>query len=63
MDGLSSLDSLDDDGKKSLSAFSITVRSAVSLSETISLENIENAVRGGIGCLLRCLLGIWSNDN
>lgn len=63
MDGLSSLDSLDDYGKKSFSAFRVTVRSAVSLSETISLENIENAVCGGIGCLLRCLLGICSNDN
>lgn len=63
MDGLFSLDSLDDYGKKSPSAFSVTVRSAISLSETISLENVENAVRGVICCLLRCLLGIWSNGN
>lgn len=63
MDGLSSLDSLDDNGKKPPSAFSVTVRSAIALSESISLENIENAVRSVIGCLLRCLLSIWSNSN
>lgn len=63
MDGLSSFDSLDDNGKKTPSAFRVTVRSAIALPETISLENIENAVGGYIGCLLGGLFGNWSNDN
>lgn len=62
MDGLSSFDSLDDNGEKTSSAFRVTVRSAIALPETISLENIENAVCSYIGCLLRCLFDNWSND-
>lgn len=62
MDGLSSFDSLDDNGEETPSAFRVTVRSAIALPKTISLENIENAVRSYIGYLLRCLFGNWSND-